>query len=827
MSSLIEGYNYDIFISYRQKDNKYDSWVTEFVDNLKCELESMFKDEVSLYFDINPSDYLLETHDVDASLINKLKCLIFIPVISRTYCDPKSFAREHELKIFKNNASCDRFGLKIKLTGGNFANRILPIRIHDLDAADIRLFEALTGGAMRSIDFVYKETGVNRQLRAKDDDLVKSAGHILYRDQINKTALAVKEIIESMIQIDDQKKTVTEEVSENISESKETEIAILEKLESVQEEGKNRKLSVKVKYYTLVTILILFALFSTFLVISRRSKVKWALESGIPEISKMINAGNYSEAFYSAQKIEKYIPDDPELKKLWPSFSNRISIKSEPSGAMIFRRDYEGKDSTWIYVGTTPIDSTYFPLGFSSIKVVKEGYETIYDASNSTLLSIRNYLLDSIGSLPLNMIHIPTVRISINPSGEYKSVEIKDFLIDKYEVTNKLFKGFIMKGGYQDSAYWKYTIYRDGRVLKWTEAMHLFVDKTGRNGPSTWEAGDYPKGEDNFPVGGISWYEAAAFAEYSGMSLPTYYHWRRAADLDYRLILPRLILTGDGVWGISFVIPESNYSMKGPAPVGSYNGMTAYGTMDMMGNMREWVLNESTPGGQKFILGGGWSDPTYIGVEGYYQPPLDRSQINGFRCVKYMHIGDDLKNLIEPIEKARVRDYMHEKPVSDQQFSLFKRMYLYDKTDLNPKIESEDTGENDWIKQKITYNAAYGNERIIAYLFLPKAFKPPYQTIVYFPGSSASEMLSSKSLLGMMNIDYIIKNGRAVLYPVYKGTYERRFDAASIADSYVAEREHLNPWVVRCLDESGLPGEHKEEDSSSFFWLITLGCKDL
>ena len=92
MASLKEGFNYDIFISYRQKDNKYDGWVTEFVDNLKRELEAMFKDEVSVYFDINPSDYLLETYDVDASLKGKLNCLVFIPVISRTYCDPKSFA---------------------------------------------------------------------------------------------------------------------------------------------------------------------------------------------------------------------------------------------------------------------------------------------------------------------------------------------------------------------------------------------------------------------------------------------------------------------------------------------------------------------------------------------------------------------------------------------------------------------------------------------------------------------------------------------------------------------------------------------------------------
>jgi hypothetical protein len=32
MSSIIEGYNYDIFISYRQKDNKHDGWITEFVE---------------------------------------------------------------------------------------------------------------------------------------------------------------------------------------------------------------------------------------------------------------------------------------------------------------------------------------------------------------------------------------------------------------------------------------------------------------------------------------------------------------------------------------------------------------------------------------------------------------------------------------------------------------------------------------------------------------------------------------------------------------------------------------------------------------------------
>jgi hypothetical protein len=108
MASIIPGYEYDIFISYRQKDNKGDKWVSEFVEALKTELESTFKDEISVYFDINPHDGLLETHDVDASLKEKLKCLIFIPVISRTYCDPKSFAWEHEFRAFVEKASQDQ-----------------------------------------------------------------------------------------------------------------------------------------------------------------------------------------------------------------------------------------------------------------------------------------------------------------------------------------------------------------------------------------------------------------------------------------------------------------------------------------------------------------------------------------------------------------------------------------------------------------------------------------------------------------------------------------------------------------------------------------------
>ncbi len=211
MASLAPGYEYDIFISYRQKDNKGDRWVSEFVDALKTELESTFKEEISVYYDINPHDGLLETHDVDASLKEKLKCLVFIPIISRTYCDPKSFAWEHEFKAFVKQASNEQFGLKVKLPNGNVASRVLPVRIHDLDTADIKLCESVLDGVLRGVEFIYKEPGVDRPLTTKDNE-EKNLNKTNYRNQINKVALAIREIITSITQYSTQKEEVEKEV---------------------------------------------------------------------------------------------------------------------------------------------------------------------------------------------------------------------------------------------------------------------------------------------------------------------------------------------------------------------------------------------------------------------------------------------------------------------------------------------------------------------------------------------------------------------------------------------------------------------------------------
>ena len=193
MPSLIPGYEYDIFISYRHNDNR-SGWVREFVKNLEEELAATIKQPVSIYFDSNLHDGLLDTHNVDKSLEGKLKCLIFIPIISQTYCDPKSFAWQHEFCAFHKLAREDQFGRDIKLRNGNITSRLFPVKIHDLDDDDLEMLQEEIGGPLRAINFIYQEPGVNRPLRP-GDEVFQNLNKTNYRNQVNKAANAIKEVI--------------------------------------------------------------------------------------------------------------------------------------------------------------------------------------------------------------------------------------------------------------------------------------------------------------------------------------------------------------------------------------------------------------------------------------------------------------------------------------------------------------------------------------------------------------------------------------------------------------------------------------------------------
>jgi predicted esterase len=231
--------------------------------------------------------------------------------------------------------------------------------------------------------------------------------------------------------------------------------------------------------------------------------------------------------------------------------------------------------------------------------------------------------------------------------------------------------------------------------------------------------------------------------------------------------------------GFAIFAPFSNFQGKGSVPVGSLPGITSYGAYDMAGNVREWCWNETQKG--RLIRGGAWNDNTYMFVYSSQASPFDRSSKNGFRCALYPDPEKIPESAFQMAESGEAIDFYKENPVSDPIFQVYKEQFLYDKTELNARVESKDESSEEWIKERITFDAAYGGERIIAVLFLPKNIKPPFQTVIYFPGGQAVFRNSSKELESDIEfktfLSFIVKNGRASLYPVYKGTMERTDNA--------------------------------------------------
>ena len=510
-------------------------------------------------------------------------------------------------------------------------------------------------------------------------------------------------------------------------------------------------------------ILILLTLgFGLSRLMHRSSKVSWARVEALPEIERLIEQDKYLAAFSLARQAEKYIPKDSMLIKLWPRMSRDYSVITTPPGADIFFKEYSAINSQWQYLGQSPLENIKFPHGIYRWKIMKEGFEIQECVAGRWPLNVE---LWEDGSFPPGMVRIlpGTIRLDLWPfHWLLEAVETPAYWIDKYEVTNEQFKEFVDHGGYEKQEYWKHKFIKDERELSWEQAMKEFHDKTGRPGPSTWEGGTYPKGKDKFPVSGVSWYEAAAYAELAGKSLPTIYHWQKAACIGEAMV----------------IVPLSNFKGEEAAPVGSFPGIGRTGLYDMAGNVKEWCWNATNDSGDhRYILGGSWADQTYLFYQADIRPPLDRSTENGFRCVQYLTEEKvALDTLFSPLKRPLVRDYSKETPVSDETFNSWLRdLYSYDRTELNAVVEEVNESSDYWRKEKVTFDAAYGGERVIAYLFLPKDVKPPYQTVVFFPGFGDTRRLSSENITFRSPTESIIMSGRAFVYPVYKGTFERRF----------------------------------------------------
>jgi dienelactone hydrolase len=475
----------------------------------------------------------------------------------------------------------------------------------------------------------------------------------------------------------------------------------------------------------------------------------WVREQAIPEIAKLSGEKEPLAAFLVLHQAEQYLPGDTQLAQIDRNLLRTISVQSAPAGAKVEIQDYSTpKEGAWFSLGTTPLNHIRVPKGYFRWRLSAQGAEAFVSAPVT-----RDAMQFSLPGERAGMVSVPggDWHDWIGFIGLLHYV-LPAFDLDRFEVTNREYQQFVDQGGYQKREEWKEPFVKDGKQLSWEQAADLLRDPTGRPGPSTWEGGHFPAGQADYPVSGVSWYEAAAYCAYAGKTLPSIGQWYKTAP----------------VAAAEFSIGESNFGGKGPMPVGVSGAVGPYGTYDMTGNVQEWVLNAL--GEDRFILGGGWRTQTYEAYEPQALPPLDRSAMNGFRCV--LNKEPLLTEAAAPIAK-QARDFSKVKPISDDVFQAYETMYAYDQRPLNPQMERAADETPDWTKQRITIDAGYENERLPAYLFLPKNVRPPFEAVVFFPSARVNNLPDSHDLGDMQFIDYVIQSGRALIYPIYAGTYER------------------------------------------------------
>jgi cephalosporin-C deacetylase-like acetyl esterase len=170
------------------------------------------------------------------------------------------------------------------------------------------------------------------------------------------------------------------------------------------------------------------------------------------------------------------------------------------------------------------------------------------------------------------------------------------------------------------------------------------------------------------------------------------------------------------------------------------------------------------------------------------------------------------------------RDPTKEKPASDETFRAYRNAYAYDASPLNAKVEAADDSSEYYRKEKISIAAAYGGERFTAWVFLPKNAQPPYQTVVYSPSGEGNILHDSEWLGPQRHLLFIIRSGRALIHPVYQGTYERNRDRPPSGPN--ALREMLIQRVQDMNRSIDYLATRQEFDLSRLaYYGISMGCR--
>ena len=470
--------------------------------------------------------------------------------------------------------------------------------------------------------------------------------------------------------------------------------------------------------------------------VARRWQSAAMVERSLPEIERLTGEGKYVDAFRVGERAARASPADLRVQRALAAATMPFSM-SEPAGAEVYFKEYTDVDGPWQLVGRAPINEVRVPLGELRWRFVKAGFDT---AEGSSPIG-PSITLRPAGETPAGMIYVSAGQSTDGTT----MVQLPAFWMDKYEVTNREFKRFVDAGGYREPKYWNGSF----------AVVDRFRDKTGRPGPAAWALETFPEGQADYPVGGVSWYEAAAYSAFAGKRLPTIFHWRRAI--------------GNVLFG-HVVAAMGNFNGQSAEPVMRLKDLGPYGTYGLAGNVKEWIWNAT--GDQRYVVGGAWNDPSYMALNREARSPLDRDETYGFRSVR--DVSPLPADALEPIPPRILGP--SGTPVGDDRYAAYKALYAYDRGPLDATVEP--AGETEyWRAELISIAAAYGHERVPLYLLLPKNAVPPYQTVVWFPGGYAFGPLRLEGDLagapGASHFSFVLRAGRALVFPIYQGTFQR------------------------------------------------------
>jgi dienelactone hydrolase len=216
--------------------------------------------------------------------------------------------------------------------------------------------------------------------------------------------------------------------------------------------------------------------------------------------------------------------------------------------------------------------------------------------------------------------------------------------------------------------------------------------------------------------------------------------------------------------------------------------MNPFGTFDMAGNLKEWTANAA--GDERYILGGAWDEPAVEFILPDARRPFARDRTFGFRCVQRPMAAPEAS--FAPLTLRPRGDARTSAPVADEIYKVFLNLHSYPKSELDARVERVDPSPPYWRRETASFRAAYGNERVIAHLFLPKNTSPPYQVVAILGGVGIETWKRVEDF--DFPYEFIVRSGRAVIIPAFSGTLER--GPSPIRPPDIQERERALRWSM-------------------------------